>query len=46
MTKREFLRTSGSVGLALLLGDRVWARFADTLVKAIWARVEVSGSES
>jgi hypothetical protein len=27
MNKREFLRTSGSVGLAVLLGDRAWARF-------------------
>ena len=29
MNKREFLQTSGSVGLALLLGDRLWARFAE-----------------
>jgi selenocysteine lyase/cysteine desulfurase len=29
MDKREFLRTSATAGLGLLLGDRVWARFAD-----------------
>src|SRR6186713_1609681 len=29
MNKRDFLRTSTAVGLGLLLGDRVWARFAD-----------------
>ena len=29
MNKREFLRTSATAGLGLLLGDRVWARFAD-----------------
>ena len=29
MNKREFLRTSAVTGLGLLLGDRVWARFAD-----------------
>ena len=28
MNKREFLRTSAVTGLGLLLGDRVWARFA------------------
>ena len=28
MHKREFLRTSATAGLGLLLGDRVWARFA------------------
>src|SRR6187402_3894308 len=28
MNKREFLRTSAVGGLGLLLGDRVWARFA------------------
>jgi hypothetical protein len=39
------LRTSGSVGLALLLGDRVWARFANTPVdrlaedEAFWAAI-------
>ena len=33
MNKREFLRTSGTAGLGLLLGARVWAR--DVLVKAI-----------
>jgi len=29
MNKRDFLRTSAGAGLALLLGDTVWARFAD-----------------
>lgn len=29
MNKREFLRTSAATSLSLLLGDRVWARFAD-----------------
>ena len=29
MNKREFLRTSAVTSLGLLLGDRVWARFAD-----------------
>jgi len=29
MNKRDFLRTAASAGLGVLLGDRVWARFAD-----------------
>ena len=29
MNKREFLRTSATVGLGVLLGDRVWARYAN-----------------
>jgi len=29
MNKRDFLRTSTAAGLGLLLGDRVWARYAD-----------------
>jgi selenocysteine lyase/cysteine desulfurase len=29
MNKREFLRTSATAGLGLLLGHRAWARFAD-----------------
>jgi selenocysteine lyase/cysteine desulfurase len=29
MNKREFLRTSAATGLGLLLGDRIWARYAD-----------------
>jgi hypothetical protein len=29
MNKRDFLRTSTAAGLGLLLGDRVWAKFAD-----------------
>jgi selenocysteine lyase/cysteine desulfurase len=29
MNKRDFLRTSAGAGLGLLLGDAVWARFAD-----------------
>ncbi|HKV99281.1 MAG TPA: aminotransferase class V-fold PLP-dependent enzyme [Vicinamibacterales bacterium] len=29
MNKRDFLRTSAGAGLALLLGDTLWARFAD-----------------
>jgi selenocysteine lyase/cysteine desulfurase len=29
MNKRDFLRTSAGVGLGVLLGDRLWARFAD-----------------
>ena len=29
MNKREFLRTSAGAGLGLLLGENVWARFAD-----------------
>jgi selenocysteine lyase/cysteine desulfurase len=28
MNKRDFLRTSATAGLGLLLGDRVWARYA------------------
>jgi hypothetical protein len=45
MNKREFLRTSGAAGLGLLLGDRVWARFAavpaDRLAEdeAFWALI-------
>ena len=35
MNKREFLRTAGSAGLGLLLGDRVWARFADLPVERL-----------
>ena len=29
MNKRDFLRTSASASLAVLLGERAWARFAD-----------------
>ena len=29
MNKRDFLRTTAGTGLALLLGDTLWARFAD-----------------
>jgi selenocysteine lyase/cysteine desulfurase len=29
VNKREFLRTSTAAGLGFLLGDRVWARYAD-----------------
>ncbi len=29
MNKREFLRASAGAGLGVLLGDKVWARFAD-----------------
>jgi selenocysteine lyase/cysteine desulfurase len=29
MNKRDFLRTAASASLGVLLGDRVWARFAD-----------------
>ena len=45
MNKREFLRTSGAAGLGLLLGDRVWARFAELPVdrlaedEAFWAAI-------
>ena len=45
MNKREFLRTSGTAGLGLLLGDRVWARFAEIQVdrlaedEAFWAAI-------
>src|SRR5260370_41404496 len=45
MDKREFLRTSGTAGLGLLLGGRVWARFAaipvDRLAEdeAFWALI-------
>ena len=45
MNKREFLQTSGSVGLALLLGDRLWARFAEMPVamlaedEAFWTAI-------
>src|SRR4051812_46744371 len=28
MDKRDFLRTAGGAGLALLFGDRVWAEYA------------------
>ena len=45
MNKREFLRTSAGAGLGILLGDKVWARFADlpatTLAQddAFWAAI-------
>ena len=45
MNKREFLRTSGTAGLGLLLGDRMWARFAEIQVdrlaenEAFWAAI-------
>ena len=29
MNKRDFLRTSTAAGLGILVGDRVWARYAD-----------------
>jgi hypothetical protein len=45
MNKREFLRTSGTAGLGLLLGERVWAQFANVQVdrlvedEAFWAAI-------
>jgi selenocysteine lyase/cysteine desulfurase len=45
MNKRDFLRTSTAAGLGLLLGDTVWARFADLPVErlaedeAFWAAI-------
>ena len=35
MNKREFLRTSAGAGLGLLLGESVWARFADVPAGAL-----------
>jgi selenocysteine lyase/cysteine desulfurase len=35
MNKREFLRTSAGAGLGLLLGDSVWAGFADVPAVAL-----------
>ena len=29
MNKREFLRTMGGASLGLLLGDKLWAQYAD-----------------
>jgi selenocysteine lyase/cysteine desulfurase len=45
MDKREFLRTSAGVGLGLLLGGKVWARFAGMPVdrlaedEAFWSAI-------
>ena len=45
MNKRDFLRTAASASLGVLLGDRVWARFADLPVDRLaqeedfWAAV-------
>ena len=45
MNKRDFLRTSATAGLSLLLGERVWARFADLPAErlaqdeAFWAAI-------
>jgi selenocysteine lyase/cysteine desulfurase len=35
MNKREFLRTAGGAGLGLLLGDKVWAQFAEMPVERL-----------
>ena len=35
MNKREFLRTSAGAGLGLLLGESVWARFANVPAGAL-----------
>ena len=45
MNKREFLRTTASAGLGILLGEDVWARFADLPVdrlaedEAFWTAI-------
>jgi len=45
MNKRDFLRTAATASLGVLLGDRVWARFADLPVErlaedeAFWAAI-------
>ena len=35
MNKREFLRTMGGASLGLLLGDRLWAQYADVPAAAL-----------
>ena len=48
MNKREFLRTMGGASLGLLLGDRVWAQYAQVSPSALatdeefWALVRKS----
>ena len=45
MNKREFLRTAGGAGLGLLLGDKLWAQYAEMPVErlaedeAFWAAI-------
>src|SRR5688572_6982039 len=45
MNKREFLRTVGGAGVSLLLGDKVWAQYAELPVErlaedeAFWAAI-------
>ena len=35
MNKREFLRTAGGAGLSLLLGERLWAQYAELPVERL-----------
>lgn len=35
MNKRDFLRTAATAGLGVLLGDHVWARFADLPIERL-----------
>jgi hypothetical protein len=40
MDKRTFLRTAGSAGLGLLIGDSLWAKYAPLPAHALAAKAE------